>query len=212
MAYILLEKSQNLWCWGRYCWWPASVLDWSQRTSSKFSWCYRWYDACMLLVTKLINYWQVMLLNLLIIMMLIGWTWIFSFFWGAWVNLSLRSSFWAFDPKEWSGSLIAIESASQKIVLDVFMHTLAKDCSAKHTLLYMLSICCFFMASWLLASDQLFWSKVASFTLSSDCGSVNFMTAVERGLTELRKLGIEQQLWEGSRADIDQASLAMENQ
>ncbi|RCV28880.1 hypothetical protein SETIT_5G438400v2 [Setaria italica] len=34
---------------------------------------------------------------------------------------------------------------------------------------------------------------------------------VERGLTELRKLGIEQQLWEGSRADIDQASLAMEN-
>ncbi|EES04143.1 coiled-coil domain-containing protein SCD2 [Sorghum bicolor] len=35
---------------------------------------------------------------------------------------------------------------------------------------------------------------------------------VERGLTELRKLGIEQQLWEGSRADIDQASLAMENQ
>ena len=72
----------------------------------------------MLLVTKLINYWQILLLNLLIIMMLIGWTWIFSFFWGAWVNLSLRSSFWAFDPKEWSGSLIAIESASQKIVLD----------------------------------------------------------------------------------------------
>ncbi|OEL13189.1 Coiled-coil domain-containing protein SCD2 [Dichanthelium oligosanthes] len=35
---------------------------------------------------------------------------------------------------------------------------------------------------------------------------------LERGLTELRKLGIEQQLWEGSRADIDQASLAMENQ
>ncbi|KAL6839933.1 hypothetical protein ACP4OV_029743 [Aristida adscensionis] len=34
---------------------------------------------------------------------------------------------------------------------------------------------------------------------------------VERGLTELRKLGIEQQLWEGSRADIDQASLAIEN-
>uniref|UniRef100_A0A0E0JT51 Coiled-coil domain-containing protein SCD2 n=1 Tax=Oryza punctata TaxID=4537 RepID=A0A0E0JT51_ORYPU len=29
---------------------------------------------------------------------------------------------------------------------------------------------------------------------------------VERGLTELRKLGIEQQLWEGSRADIDQDS------
>ena len=79
--------------------------------------------------------------------MLIGWTRIFSFFWGTWVDLSLRSSFWAFDPKEWSGSLIAIESASQKIVLDVFMHTLAKDCSAKHTLLYMLSICCFFLAS-----------------------------------------------------------------
>ncbi|KAJ1254075.1 hypothetical protein BS78_K124500 [Paspalum vaginatum] len=35
---------------------------------------------------------------------------------------------------------------------------------------------------------------------------------VERGLTELRKLGIEQQLWDGSRADIDQASLAMENE
>ncbi|XP_062230295.1 coiled-coil domain-containing protein SCD2-like [Phragmites australis] len=34
---------------------------------------------------------------------------------------------------------------------------------------------------------------------------------VERGLTELRKLGIEQQLWEGSRAEIDQASLAIEN-
>ncbi|KAG8078966.1 hypothetical protein GUJ93_ZPchr0007g4028 [Zizania palustris] len=35
---------------------------------------------------------------------------------------------------------------------------------------------------------------------------------VERGLTELRKLGIEQQLWEGSRADIDPASSAIENQ
>uniref|UniRef100_A0A0D9V9U1 Coiled-coil domain-containing protein SCD2 n=1 Tax=Leersia perrieri TaxID=77586 RepID=A0A0D9V9U1_9ORYZ len=35
---------------------------------------------------------------------------------------------------------------------------------------------------------------------------------VERGLTELRKLGIEQQLWEGSRADIDQDSSAIENQ
>ncbi|WVZ67567.1 hypothetical protein U9M48_016624 [Paspalum notatum var. saurae] len=35
---------------------------------------------------------------------------------------------------------------------------------------------------------------------------------VERGLTELRKLGIEQQLWDGSRADIEQASLEMENQ
>ncbi|GJN16861.1 hypothetical protein PR202_gb03885 [Eleusine coracana subsp. coracana] len=34
---------------------------------------------------------------------------------------------------------------------------------------------------------------------------------VERGLTELRKLGIEQQLWDGSRAEIDQASLAIEN-
>ncbi|TVU34625.1 hypothetical protein EJB05_16464 [Eragrostis curvula] len=34
---------------------------------------------------------------------------------------------------------------------------------------------------------------------------------VERGLTELRKLGIEQQLWDGSRAEIDQASLAVEN-
>ena len=39
-----------------------------------------------------------------------------------------------------------------------------------------------------------------------------FVTAVERGLTELRKLGIEQQLWEGSRADIDEASPALENQ
>lgn len=34
---------------------------------------------------------------------------------------------------------------------------------------------------------------------------------VERGLTELRKLGIEQQLWEGTRADIDEAASAMEN-
>lgn len=34
---------------------------------------------------------------------------------------------------------------------------------------------------------------------------------VERGLTELRKLGIEQQLWEGSRADIDEDSSAIEN-
>jgi hypothetical protein len=34
---------------------------------------------------------------------------------------------------------------------------------------------------------------------------------VERGLTELRKLGIEQQLWDGSRAEIDEASLATEN-
>ncbi|XP_059639967.1 coiled-coil domain-containing protein SCD2-like isoform X2 [Cornus florida] len=31
---------------------------------------------------------------------------------------------------------------------------------------------------------------------------------VERGLTELRKLGIEQQLWEASRKEIDQPSLA----
>lgn len=31
---------------------------------------------------------------------------------------------------------------------------------------------------------------------------------VERGLTELRKLGIEQQLWEASRREIDQPSLA----
>uniref|UniRef100_A0A453GEF2 Coiled-coil domain-containing protein SCD2 n=1 Tax=Aegilops tauschii subsp. strangulata TaxID=200361 RepID=A0A453GEF2_AEGTS len=36
---------------------------------------------------------------------------------------------------------------------------------------------------------------------------------VERGLTELRKLGIEQQLWEGTRADIDEAaSAAMEDE
>lgn len=28
--------------------------------------------------------------------------------------------------------------------------------------------------------------------------------AVERGLLELRKLGIEQQLWEASRKEIDQ--------
>lgn len=31
--------------------------------------------------------------------------------------------------------------------------------------------------------------------------------AVERGLTELRKLGIEQQLWEASRKEIDQPSM-----
>lgn len=36
--------------------------------------------------------------------------------------------------------------------------------------------------------------------------------AVERGLTELRKLGIEQQLWEASRKETDQsASLPVEN-
>uniref|UniRef100_A0ACD5XFE0 Uncharacterized protein n=1 Tax=Avena sativa TaxID=4498 RepID=A0ACD5XFE0_AVESA len=35
---------------------------------------------------------------------------------------------------------------------------------------------------------------------------------VERGLTELRKLGIEQQLWEGTRADIDEAASAVENE
>lgn len=73
--------------------------------------------------------------------------------------------------------------------------------------LYMLSVCWFFMAS----CSRSVESKVASFTLPSDCGSIYFVTAVERGLTELRKLGIEQQLWEGSRADIDEASLAMEN-
>lgn len=31
--------------------------------------------------------------------------------------------------------------------------------------------------------------------------------AVERGLTEVRKLGIEQQLWEASRKEIDQPSM-----
>jgi hypothetical protein len=99
---------------------------------------------------------------------------------------------------------------NQKIALDVFMHTLAKDCFAKYALLYMLSIHWFFMASCI--RSVILVQGGISFTLSSDFGSVNFMTAVERGLTELRKLGIEQQLWEGSRADIDQASLAMENQ
>jgi len=32
---------------------------------------------------------------------------------------------------------------------------------------------------------------------------------VERGLTELRKLGIEQQLWEASRKEIDQSSASL---
>lgn len=32
--------------------------------------------------------------------------------------------------------------------------------------------------------------------------------SVERGLIELRKLGIEQQLWEASRKEIDQAPSA----
>lgn len=42
---------------------------------------------------------------------------------------------------------------------------------------------------------------------------MSLVTAVERGLTELRKLGIEQQLWEGTRADIDEAaSAAMEDE
>ncbi|KAF5957259.1 hypothetical protein HYC85_004484 [Camellia sinensis] len=35
-----------------------------------------------------------------------------------------------------------------------------------------------------------------------------FSVVVERGLTELRKLGIEQQLWEASRKEIDQPSPA----
>ncbi|KAM0856795.1 hypothetical protein ACQ4PT_048862 [Festuca glaucescens] len=35
---------------------------------------------------------------------------------------------------------------------------------------------------------------------------------VERGLSELRKLGVEQQLWEGTRADIDEAASAAENE
>jgi hypothetical protein len=73
--------------------------------------------------------------------------------------------------------------------------------------------CClveFFLS--LLASDWIILVQGVIFSIVLWLGSVNFMTAVERGLTELRKLGIEQQLWEGSRADIDQASLAMENQ
>ena len=35
-----------------------------------------------------------------------------------------------------------------------------------------------------------------------------FCFAVDRGLFELRKLGIEQQLWEASRKEIDQPSAA----
>lgn len=42
------------------------------------------------------------------------------------------------------------------------------------------------------------------FNLQVDsCFSLCFV-AVERGLVELRKLGIEQQLWEASRKEIDQ--------
>ncbi|KAI3773538.1 hypothetical protein L1987_48068 [Smallanthus sonchifolius] len=59
-----------------------------------------------------------------------------------------------------------------------------------------------------IAADRLhFWiSRSATSPTSHDA------VDVERGLTELRKLGIEQQLWEASRKEIDQSSsLAVEN-
>jgi len=48
--------------------------------------------------------------------------------------------------------------------------------------------------------------------LSYSCGVQNFKTlmfisiSVERGILELRKLGIEQQLWEASRRETELAS------
>jgi hypothetical protein len=59
---------------------------------------------------------------------------------------------------------------------------------------------------------QLFWANVSCYCLSVLLINVCLVTAVERGLTELRKLGIEQQLWEGTRADIDEAASAIENE
>ncbi|KAJ9559488.1 hypothetical protein OSB04_004648 [Centaurea solstitialis] len=59
-----------------------------------------------------------------------------------------------------------------------------------------------------IAEDRLhFWiSRSATSPTSHDA------VDVERGLTELRKLGIEQQLWEASRKEIDQSSsLPVEN-
>lgn len=38
--------------------------------------------------------------------------------------------------------------------------------------------------------------------------SIGVLDAVERGVLELRKLSIEQQLWEASRKEIDHSSLA----
>nr|KAJ0207305.1 hypothetical protein LSAT_V11C500262480 [Lactuca sativa] len=53
-----------------------------------------------------------------------------------------------------------------------------------------------------IAEDRLhFWiSRSATSPTSHDA------VDVERGLTELRKLGIEQQIWEASRREIDQSS------
>ncbi|KAL5979385.1 scaffold protein Scd2 [Asimina triloba] len=41
--------------------------------------------------------------------------------------------------------------------------------------------------------------------------SILQLSLVERGLMELRKLGIEQQLWEASRREIDHASSVVAN-
>eukprot|EP00268_Persea_americana_P023459 TRINITY_DN23057_c0_g1_i8.p2 TRINITY_DN23057_c0_g1~~TRINITY_DN23057_c0_g1_i8.p2 ORF type:complete len:100 (+),score=29.35 TRINITY_DN23057_c0_g1_i8:117-416(+) len=55
-----------------------------------------------------------------------------------------------------------------------------------------------------LAEERLkFWSN-----LSARSPTSHDAIDVERGLGELRKLGIEQQLWEASRKDIDQATIA----
>uniref|UniRef100_A0A2P2L6P4 Uncharacterized protein n=1 Tax=Rhizophora mucronata TaxID=61149 RepID=A0A2P2L6P4_RHIMU len=45
-------------------------------------------------------------------------------------------------------------------------------------------------------------------TLNLLCVPTWCILTVERGLLELRKLSIEQQLWEASRREIDQPSLA----
>ncbi|KAM0066307.1 putative Coiled-coil domain-containing protein SCD2 [Helianthus debilis subsp. tardiflorus] len=53
-----------------------------------------------------------------------------------------------------------------------------------------------------IAEDRLHFWKSRSATSPTSHDAVD----VERGLTELRKLGIEQQLWEASRKEIDQSS------
>nr|GMC71728.1 coiled-coil domain-containing protein SCD2-like [Ipomoea batatas]GMC73720.1 coiled-coil domain-containing protein SCD2-like [Ipomoea batatas]GMC75153.1 coiled-coil domain-containing protein SCD2-like [Ipomoea batatas]GMD26788.1 coiled-coil domain-containing protein SCD2-like [Ipomoea batatas]GMD78532.1 coiled-coil domain-containing protein SCD2-like [Ipomoea batatas] len=61
-----------------------------------------------------------------------------------------------------------------------------------------------------IAEDRLqFWiSRSASHSGPSGLSpTTHDAVDVERGLTELRKLGIEQQLWEASRKEIDQPSM-----
>lgn len=51
-----------------------------------------------------------------------------------------------------------------------------------------------------------FYSITQLYITSWNSLKFRILLAVERGLVELRKLGIEQQLWEASRKEIDQSS------